>query len=761
MKIGCRPAHLIVFLLALAGGSLAAAEKWLHARTPHFEMLSSAPEAESRRILAALEQFRASFLATFPFPGANEPRTTIVVFGSERQFRPYRPLYEGKPKEVAGYFLPGRDEVMIAMTTDVGGEDADPTEVIYHEYVHLLIHARELRLPVWLNEGLAELYSTFLVNGRNVEFGAAKDRHVATLSRSPLLPLGRLFAVSHQSPDYNESQRAGIFYAQSWALTHFLVCGVDRSYAPKFNRYLELLSRTEMSEQSFRDAFGADYRALELELRAYLDGGRYYKRTVPAQLPDLTITFTAATDLQRELALANLRWRIHRAGDTAFRAHELARLHPTAARPHELLAAVAAGDDEAAIALDHLKTAAELLSDNPQVYVELLRDGLKGHHAAAYIDTRLPEERIAWLRGLVQRALALDADNADALELGALVEALAENVFVPMVNRVQARVLTMRNPARTMLALAIIRWKVGDTQTAADIVDHILSQRRADLPVRSAANQLRLRLPGGEPANAPSGGSLAALTAEELAARAAVALQTGRRGTAAATLVDRLLVERGSTAPRVALDPMVVAGPPSERDTADRAAVAAQRERAGAGDAQAMFEVALAHATGRGADFSPVLAFDWAQRARESNHILASEAFVRDEADVDAVCAFLRQQRAGSADDSLPPLDRELKAQIERLAAEMPRRPLSLEHRVSPRYPAGKLRSGARGTALVQFRLDPRGTPQLVTVAQASDAEYASAAEEAVRQWRFIPAIRDRVPVSTEVEVLIRFEAAN
>lgn len=85
MKIGCRPRHLVVFLLALAGGSLAAAEKWLHARTPHFEMLSSAPEAESRRILAALEQFRASFLATFPFPGANEPRTTIVTWRNSVQ----------------------------------------------------------------------------------------------------------------------------------------------------------------------------------------------------------------------------------------------------------------------------------------------------------------------------------------------------------------------------------------------------------------------------------------------------------------------------------------------------------------------------------------------------------------------------------------------------------------------------------------------------------------------------------------------------
>ena len=29
-----------------------------------------------------------------------------------------------------------------------------------HEYTHLLIRHMELKLPVWLNEGIAEVYST-------------------------------------------------------------------------------------------------------------------------------------------------------------------------------------------------------------------------------------------------------------------------------------------------------------------------------------------------------------------------------------------------------------------------------------------------------------------------------------------------------------------------------------------------------------------------------------------------------------------------
>ena len=56
-------------------------------------MFSCASEKDSRRILAALEQFRANFLASFPLRGASEPRTTVVLFDSDSQFRPYKPLY--------------------------------------------------------------------------------------------------------------------------------------------------------------------------------------------------------------------------------------------------------------------------------------------------------------------------------------------------------------------------------------------------------------------------------------------------------------------------------------------------------------------------------------------------------------------------------------------------------------------------------------------------------------------------------------------
>src|SRR6266540_1821617 len=110
------------------------------------------------------------------------------------------------------------------------------------------------------------------------------------------------------------------------------------SFAGKLTRFIERLGGSGETGAAFQEAFGTDYKAMELALRHYLDGGSYYKRSSPALLPELTVTFEPANEAQRDLALINLRWRVHQSADTAYRVHEVAHRNPQMARPHELLA---------------------------------------------------------------------------------------------------------------------------------------------------------------------------------------------------------------------------------------------------------------------------------------------------------------------------------------------------------------------------------------------------------------------------------------
>ena len=130
--------------------------------------------------------------------------------------------------------------------------DDYPTAV--HEYVHVLLKPVQAKTPLWLQEGLAEMYSTLKPIGDKVQIGEIKRGHYYELHTSKWLDLATLTAVDHRSPYYNESKRMGIFYAESWALTHMLM--LDRSYNPRFNDFTSALSRVHRSPRPSKKPMG-------------------------------------------------------------------------------------------------------------------------------------------------------------------------------------------------------------------------------------------------------------------------------------------------------------------------------------------------------------------------------------------------------------------------------------------------------------------------------------------------------------------------
>ncbi|QSX80083.1 energy transducer TonB [Lysobacter solisilvae] len=77
----------------------------------------------------------------------------------------------------------------------------------------------------------------------------------------------------------------------------------------------------------------------------------------------------------------------------------------------------------------------------------------------------------------------------------------------------------------------------------------------------------------------------------------------------------------------------------------------------------------------------------------------------------------------------------------------------------APRYPAGALRRGERGTVLVRVQVGVDGVPTDVSVGHSSGSrELDRAAVSAVRRWRFRPAMSGELPVSSSVQVPINFQ---
>ncbi len=250
--------------------TVAAKDTWVSVRTKNFFMVGNANEKDIRKVGLKLEQFREVFTRLFPKLKFNTPvPTTVVVFKSDSSFAPFKPM-----ANTAGYFQAGNDVNYIALTTEVRGEQ-DPFNVIFHEYTHLLVDNTFESAPVWFNEGLAEYYSTFsITDDQKIRLGTPIGHHVFLLRQSKMLPLRTLFEVDHKSPHYNEGKKQSIFYAQSWALMHYLIIG-KAGKVEQLGKFMELLRTKVPMEQAFQQAFETPFEVMEKDLRDYVKKDRY------------------------------------------------------------------------------------------------------------------------------------------------------------------------------------------------------------------------------------------------------------------------------------------------------------------------------------------------------------------------------------------------------------------------------------------------------------------------------------------------------
>lgn len=493
-----RRSVFLILYTALCVASAYSASKWITTQTDNFILISSASEKESRELLEDLERLRAVLRVGLNLPPAREPVTRVIAFGSRREFNHYKPLYDGKIKnDVAGYYSGGDDVAYIAIDLSGAGR---AKRIIYHEYLHQLASVHGLNLPVWLNEGLAEFYSTFHIKKGEVILGDPIQDHVTFLRRVGPFKMRDLVTIRHDSPEYNEGLHQGIFYAQSWAMVHYLFCGKStRDNAAGLARYMTMRRNGAITiddEQRFQAAFGADYETFDKELLRYLSNGRFYRYSGVVDTGPLPVIpdFVPVGPALLECALTELQWRAQQMSSAKFTLLELAEANPTLPEPHESLGAIAWRQNEWEEAVRHWRRAAELGSHNPWVQVQLVKRQITDFVSNQNLDYRLPDAMAERLRGQLLRALDLNSDFGDAYELLALTEAFAANPDIANVNRVQRQAAKIEQPQRLYLALAILRWRVGDAATARNILQALNQLPQVQPAVRVMALRLNERL---------------------------------------------------------------------------------------------------------------------------------------------------------------------------------------------------------------------------------------------------------------------------
>jgi tetratricopeptide (TPR) repeat protein len=292
---------LAVWVL-VAAASAAGEAAWTKVTTPHFTILTPTGAATAREWALELEQFRRGLQTIVPVPAERLRPVTVVLFARARDMEPYLPLENGKPARLGGFFV--RSDEINTIMLSLGGERDDTRHTVYHEAVHWHLSAFEGPMPLWLGEGLAEVYATFeLGRDGTYAFGNPIPFYLALLRREAFMPLPRLFGTGRDSLLYNEGTRASIFYAQAWAFVHYLFFGEGSPGPGAILNYLKLLRTTDNPDDAFAQALGASHGEIERRLAEYVRRGRYrvhrYARTtdelagqlkaVPAQPADLEL----------------------------------------------------------------------------------------------------------------------------------------------------------------------------------------------------------------------------------------------------------------------------------------------------------------------------------------------------------------------------------------------------------------------------------------------------------------------------------------
>ena len=261
------------FGVVCSAAPVSAKDKWTSVRSKNFLMLGNASEKEIRQVGVRLEQFREVFSRLFTSFKIDSPvPTTVIVFKNDESYRPFK-----LNANTSGYFQPGPDVnyIPLELTSEFNSEQ-DPFTIILHEYTHLLLRNTSGNVPTWFNEGLAEYYSNFsITSDQKVVVGRPIVSHVYRLRENKMLPLRTLFQVDPKSPYYNERDKQSIFYAESWALVHYLMLGNDGQRMPQLTRFVDLMSAGTPMEKAFQDAFAMTFEGMEKELRAYIQRDRY------------------------------------------------------------------------------------------------------------------------------------------------------------------------------------------------------------------------------------------------------------------------------------------------------------------------------------------------------------------------------------------------------------------------------------------------------------------------------------------------------
>ena len=301
---------LLIVTACPASGKELEDREWIEVRTPNFQIRSALSEKDTIKLVRHLEMFRVAVSIVTNISSLDSPiPTEIYALRGKSDFKSL-----GIDRELSvGIFVPGLRKNLIVIRDARGVEE---TSVIMHEYVHFLLRNHGgANYPRWYDEGFAEYLSAASMRAGKFEVGGVPKIRSRRLSHSRWIPLRKILSPE----DYGawSKEHKLMFYAEAWALVHYLQNRPDRdtSFGQDMTRYIELVDSGMGDIEAFEEAFMITPEDLDRQVKRYLKGGLpSFLWSIDKLLPDFEPDVITLSREQTSLALGQTALRLGEVG---------------------------------------------------------------------------------------------------------------------------------------------------------------------------------------------------------------------------------------------------------------------------------------------------------------------------------------------------------------------------------------------------------------------------------------------------------------
>src|SRR5687767_5706315 len=214
-------------------------------------------------------------LRLFKEDGRPLPRFEVYLYTNSND---YLALTGQRMKHTGGVFMSGRN--LLASFLKGQGRDGLRRTLqheAFHQFAHTVISPN---MPVWLNEGLAQVFEEAVWNGSNFSLDQVPPRRIrqlqADLQNRRFVKFETLMGLSPMEWAKRleiDQQTGATQYNQSWAMVYFLINARDDDdgyrYRQRLLRLLELLRDGKEADAAFRSAFGQNIEGFEKRFVEY------------------------------------------------------------------------------------------------------------------------------------------------------------------------------------------------------------------------------------------------------------------------------------------------------------------------------------------------------------------------------------------------------------------------------------------------------------------------------------------------------------